>query len=199
MGHFISMAHSKDERQRRYAELVDTAISEFNAGSLGKAVTLLDLAASMVEKKEVDSLYAESVQRRAHGKLDEKHLQSLAEVKEQRQLLRRVLGFFTQLPQVGHELFPVLRWKVGPARLPFAIRSHRPHTVPVGTRRFVRECHRDERPDHREIDDDQQNQSSDEKLDFHAMSFVRFAANRFPSYRLIPSVTGLIRHPHRSP
>jgi HEAT repeat protein len=97
MSNFISLADNQDERQHRYAELVDTAVAEFNSGSLGRAVTLLDLAGSMVEKKEVDSLFADSAQRRAHGKLDPQRLRRLAEDKEQRQLLRRLLGFFQLL------------------------------------------------------------------------------------------------------
>lgn len=97
MARYVSMAPDKTERNRRYSELVDTAVEEFNGGSLGRAVTLLDLAVGMTEKEEVDTIFADSVQRQAHGKLDAKRLQKLAEEKEHHQLLRRLLGFFRML------------------------------------------------------------------------------------------------------
>lgn len=97
MHRFISLAKDQEESQRRFDELVDTAVAEFNKGSLGRAVTLLDLAGSMASKREVDGVFSKSVQRRAHGKLDMEKLRSCAESEERHHLLRRFLAFFHQL------------------------------------------------------------------------------------------------------
>ena len=97
MGHFVSMAKDEGERRNRHSELVETAVAEFNSGSLGRAVTLLDLATSMIEQKEVDTLFAESVQRQAFAKLEMQQVQKLSEDKENRLLLRRFLTFFPSL------------------------------------------------------------------------------------------------------
>ena len=97
MHRFISLAKDQEESQRRFDELVDTAVAEFNKGSLGRAVTLLDLAGSMAAKKEVDGVFSQSVQRRAHSKLDMEKLRSSAENEDKHHLLRRFLAFFHQL------------------------------------------------------------------------------------------------------
>jgi hypothetical protein len=97
MHRFISLAKDQEESQRRFDELVDTAVAEFNKGSLGRAVTLLDLAGSMAAKKEVDGVFSQSVQRRAHSKLDMEKLRASAESEEKHHLLRRFLAFFHQL------------------------------------------------------------------------------------------------------
>lgn len=97
MSRVVSMAPDKAERHRRYAELVERAVSEFNKGSLGRAVTLLDLATSMVERKEVEGMFADSVQRQVYGKLNMERLQEISTDKDSRQLLHRVLSFFRLL------------------------------------------------------------------------------------------------------
>lgn len=96
MRQFISLAQNQEESQKRFDELVDTAVGEFNKESLGKAVTLLDLAGSMAAKKEVDSVYAQSVQRRAHSKIDSDLLRKAMDNEEKHHLLRRFIGFFHQ-------------------------------------------------------------------------------------------------------
>jgi hypothetical protein len=74
--------------------LVDTAVGEFNKESLGRAVTLLDLADSMATRKEVDGVFAQSVQRRAHAKIDMDVLRKVMDSEDKHHLLRRFIGFF---------------------------------------------------------------------------------------------------------
>jgi hypothetical protein len=94
MRRFISLAGDQEESQKRFDELVDTAVGEFNKGSLGRAVTLLDLAGSMATRKEVDGVFAQSVQRRAHAKIDMDVLRKVMESEDKHHLLRRFIGFF---------------------------------------------------------------------------------------------------------
>ena len=96
MRSFISLAKNQEESQKRFDELVDTAVGEFNNGSLGRSVTLLDLAGSMAAKKEVESVFAQSVQRRAHAKIDLDLLRTSMDNEEKHHLLRRFIGFFHQ-------------------------------------------------------------------------------------------------------
>jgi hypothetical protein len=97
MGHVVTMARDQGERQTRYSELVETAVTEFNDGSLGRSVTMLELATSMAEQNEIDSYFADSVRRQAFSRLEMKQLQTMAEDKENRLLLRRFLNFFPSL------------------------------------------------------------------------------------------------------
>ncbi len=94
MRRFISLAGDQEESQKRFDELVDTAVGEFNKGSLGRAVTLLDLAGSMATRKEVDGVFAQSVQRRAHAKIDMDVLRKAMDSEDKHHLLRRFIGFF---------------------------------------------------------------------------------------------------------
>ncbi len=106
MHRFISMAESREEGQKRFDDLVSTAVDEFNAGSLGRAVTLLDLAEQMIEKKEIDGVLSQSVERRAFKSIDQDRLRQTVEVEENVHLLRRFLAFFSLLspPQLLGDL-----------------------------------------------------------------------------------------------
>jgi hypothetical protein len=106
MHRFISMAENREEGQKRFDELVSTAVDEFNRGSLGRAVTLLDLANQMIEKKEIDGVLSESVQRRTHGAIDRGRLFQMVDEDENAHLLRRFLSFFPLLspPQLLEDL-----------------------------------------------------------------------------------------------
>ena len=100
MRKFIDLAKDQNEGLERYDELVSTAVNEFNAGSLGRGVTLLDLAERMAKEKVVDGAYVKGVQRRGRSMIDEARLRSFAEQQDQHHLLRRFLHFF---PELGPE------------------------------------------------------------------------------------------------
>ncbi len=100
MEQIVGLSREHDAGHGRFSELVTTAVEEFNSGSLGRAVTLLDLAQRMVEKRTVDATVFKSVVGQAYPILDPARLRVTAEAEEQHQLLRRVMSFF---PQLGPE------------------------------------------------------------------------------------------------
>ncbi len=97
MRKFINLAKNQNEGLERYDELVSTAVHEFNEGSLGRSVTLLDLAERMAAEKVVDGAYVKGVQRRGRSMIEQSRLRAFAEVQDQHHLLRRFLHFFPEL------------------------------------------------------------------------------------------------------
>ena len=94
MRQLITMSSSSGEKSQRFQDLVASAIDEFNAGSLGRAVTMIDLAERMAESNEVDAAVVTSAHSRAYNEIDEKMLRQYVEDEDKHQLLRRVLKFF---------------------------------------------------------------------------------------------------------
>ncbi len=90
---------SKDPKEvlQRFTEMVGVAIDEFNAGSLGRAVTMLDLAERMIAQKEIDPSIANTVVEESFPKLKASQLYKLAEDPDKRSLLRRLMRFFPKL------------------------------------------------------------------------------------------------------
>jgi hypothetical protein len=97
MKQIIALASDRQEKYERFAELVNTAVEEFNSGSLGRAVTMLDLADSMIEDDEVDPTIVDTVRGKGYSALDEQQLRQCAESEDLHYLFRRVMGFFPQL------------------------------------------------------------------------------------------------------
>jgi hypothetical protein len=97
MERIISMAGDRQQKYKRFGELVTTAVEEFNKGSLGRAVTMLDLAHRMIDDEEVEPTIVETVRDKAYQALEEKQLRTLAEDEDSHYLLRRMMGFFPQL------------------------------------------------------------------------------------------------------
>jgi len=93
----VATAGSPAEAGQRYQQLVEMAAKEFNRGSLGRAVTLLDLAQRMVEKKEIDESSANRMIERGEELLDSERLKAYAAAEEAHTLLRRVMTFFRDL------------------------------------------------------------------------------------------------------
>jgi len=97
MQRIIALASDRQEKYKRFGELVSTAVEEFNAGSLGRSVTMLDLAGRMIEQEQVESTIIEAVHKKGYATLDEKRLRECAEAEDQHYLFRRVMAFFPQL------------------------------------------------------------------------------------------------------
>lgn len=97
MRQIVDLARENDAVHQRFGELVVAAVEEFNSGSLGRAVTLVDLARRMTEDGTVDESTRRNVVRDAFPKLDGARLRGAAEAEEQRHLLRRFMAFFPQL------------------------------------------------------------------------------------------------------
>jgi len=93
----VATADSPMEAGLRYRKLVETAAEELNQGFLGRAVTLLDLAQRMVDKKEIDESSAARLREQGQELLDFERLGTFASAGETHSLLRRVMGFFRDL------------------------------------------------------------------------------------------------------
>jgi len=90
---------SKDPKEilARFKELVGVAIKEFNAGSLGRAVTMIDLAERMIAQKEIETLIVNTVVEESYPELDMSLVHKLANDPDSRLLLHRVMAFFPKL------------------------------------------------------------------------------------------------------
>ncbi len=93
----VKLSKDREELTQRFKELVTVAIEEFNGGSLGRAVTMLDLAGRMVDGGDIEAAIAEAVYSESLPTLDPAQLDVLADDPDKRLLLRRVLKFFPQL------------------------------------------------------------------------------------------------------
>jgi hypothetical protein len=93
----VNLSKNKDERLGRFKELVGTAIEEFNGGSLGRAVTMLDLADRMISQREVEASIADTVTADSFPDLDQGQLHALADDPDKRLLLHRLMSFFPKL------------------------------------------------------------------------------------------------------
>lgn len=97
MRRFVTLAPDRDATRKRFGELVQAAVEQFNGGSLGRSVTMFDLAERMIEQQEVESTVVSATIGQAFASLDETHLRQLAEGDTNRHLLRRIMAFFPQL------------------------------------------------------------------------------------------------------
>lgn len=97
MQRIIGLATGRQEKYKRFSELVTTAVEEFNAGSLGRAVTMFDLAGRMIDEQVIEPTTVEAVHKKGYAALEEKRLRECAEAEDQHYLFRRVMAFFPQL------------------------------------------------------------------------------------------------------
>ncbi len=112
MQKIINLAQESEETQRRFSELVSAAVEQFNEGSLGRAVTMLDLAQRMIDDEDVDATIVKAVVGQVYPNLDHAQLRAMADAEERHPLLRRVMAFF---PQLGPEEL-LLELEVEPKR-----------------------------------------------------------------------------------
>ena len=94
MRQMITMSKTSGEKAHRFQELVASAVDEFNKGSLGRAVTMVDLAERMAGSDEVEASVVTSAHSRAYDQIDQKVLRQYVEDDDKHHLLRRVLRFF---------------------------------------------------------------------------------------------------------
>jgi len=97
MERMVTLEHDPREGARRFQELVEAAIDQFNSGSLARAVTMLDLAASILAERKVDAAFVQGFREQAHELLDSRQLRRLAEEPQLHEMLRRAMGFFPAL------------------------------------------------------------------------------------------------------
>lgn len=106
MGQLVKMSSSPSEKSHRFLDLVTSAVEEFNEGSIGRAVTMIDLAERLAESSEVDGATVAAAHSRAYDQLDQRRLREFLEDEGKHHLLRRVLQFFPRFAPA--ELFAEL-------------------------------------------------------------------------------------------
>jgi hypothetical protein len=97
----VALAKDPSEVIDRFRELISTAVEEFNNGSLGRSVTVVDLAQRMLAQKEIDPSLGHNIIHQAAEKLDHSQLSTYAENDDKKLLLRRLLSFFPPF-QIHH-------------------------------------------------------------------------------------------------
>jgi tRNA A-37 threonylcarbamoyl transferase component Bud32 len=94
MKQIVSLPEDAPEVARRFKHLVTAATEQFNAGNLGGAAQMFELAAGLVAEEKVAPGYVEAIQKRGHEELDQARLRQYLEKAERHPLLKVVLSFF---------------------------------------------------------------------------------------------------------
>ena len=93
----MRLAEDQREAGKRFQEIVRAGIEQFNAGSPGKAVTMLELADTLVAEHNIDAETATRARSFACESLDLNRLRACAEKPETHFLLKRVMSRFDEL------------------------------------------------------------------------------------------------------
>ncbi len=101
MRKMVALAETPQEWARRFNDLVQAAIEQFNEGALTRAATMLDLAEEMLAGKNHPVEVVEAIRRRAHEAIKEDQLKKYAEKPEERQGLLRFMNFFSAMTVEG--------------------------------------------------------------------------------------------------
>ena len=97
----VSLPEDPIESAKRFRHLVTTATEQFNAGHLGRAVQMIDLALELVSDKKVESGYVDPVRKQGHEALDPDRLKDFMDNPDRHYQLKQVLEFFE--PGLGVE------------------------------------------------------------------------------------------------
>lgn len=114
MHKILALTNDPMEGTKRFRELVMSAIEQFNNGSLSAAISMLELAESVITEKKIDPSTVERVRADAVEALSSEEIKKYSESKSRRALLPKALAFF---PTLGIEtLFQDLRGEQRPER-----------------------------------------------------------------------------------
>jgi serine/threonine protein kinase len=94
MERIVSIADDPVEMARRYRQLVDAAVEQFNTGHLGRAVQMFDLARRMALEEKIEPGYVAPIRSTGHDALDPLQLRRFMERPERRGQLQQVMAFF---------------------------------------------------------------------------------------------------------
>lgn len=114
MHKIISLTKNPLEGNRRFRDLMTTAVQQFNSGSLSAASSMLELAQTIIVEKKIDPSTVERVRAEAVQAIDNDQLKRYAEAKAKHPLLRKVLSSFPSLTK--EQLFADLRGEERPER-----------------------------------------------------------------------------------
>src|SRR5262249_17648517 len=97
MRKMVTLTEGPAEGAKRFHEMVRSAIERFNEGSLGQAVTMLELGKRLIEEGVVDASTATVIQSKEDELLDTERLRRYAEAPAQHGPLCDFMSFFTHL------------------------------------------------------------------------------------------------------
>jgi hypothetical protein len=100
MRQIVALAPDPAEGAKRFRDLIQAAIEQFNEGNLGRAVTMFTLAEDLVAQNKVQPSFVDAL-RQGHAPLYYERLRKYAERKDARPDLRRVMNFFYALRPEG--------------------------------------------------------------------------------------------------
>lgn len=89
-----ALAGSRQEGARRFREMVEVAVEEFNRGALGRAGRVFELAERILDAGEVDAQLVEPLRQSGHERLNLDRVRRLVESKDRQALSPAVLRFF---------------------------------------------------------------------------------------------------------
>ncbi|MGE5347464.1 MAG: hypothetical protein ACM3JH_16035, partial [Acidithiobacillales bacterium] len=93
----VTLPEDPVEVGKRFHEMLQAAVEQFNKGSLPRAAKMFEVAERLIAEKRIDAKSAEGSCRRAFDALDVEKLRSLGEHPEKHPLLRKILNFFPAL------------------------------------------------------------------------------------------------------
>jgi len=94
MSQIIHLAEDRWEGCKRFQDMVQAAIEQFNTGSPARAATIFDLALALCSDGRLDPAFVANVRSTAHESLDTHRLRDLSKARDKHPLLRKVLNFF---------------------------------------------------------------------------------------------------------
>jgi hypothetical protein len=97
MERLVTLAEDRVEASRRFREMIENAIEQFNARALGRAVRMFDLALKMIDRGEVLAESVESLRQRGHEALDPDCIAELVKEGSPQGFPRAILRFFPAL------------------------------------------------------------------------------------------------------
>ncbi|HQR44633.1 MAG TPA: DUF4388 domain-containing protein [Thermoanaerobaculia bacterium] len=93
----VTLPEDPVEVGKRFHEMLQAAVEQFNKGSLPRAAKMFEVAERLIAEKRIDATAVDVACRRAFDGLDMEKLRSLGEHPEKHPLLRKVLNFFPGL------------------------------------------------------------------------------------------------------
>jgi hypothetical protein len=96
MNQIVNLPQDRWEGFRRFHDMVQAAIEQFNTGSLARAATMFDLALGICSEGKLDSTSVTGVRSTGHESLNMNRLRNLAKDHDRYHLLRSILNFFDE-------------------------------------------------------------------------------------------------------
>lgn len=93
----ITLPEDPVEIGKRFYEMLQAAVEQFNTGSLPRSARMFEVAERLIAEKRIDARTVEVACRRAFDAMDLEKLRSLGEHPQKHPLLRNILNFFPSL------------------------------------------------------------------------------------------------------